>query len=169
MTVETAARAAIGLIGAGRIGTSHAGIIAERVPGTQLAAVADPRPEAAQALADRYGGRAFTDPIELIKDPEIAAVVIAASSEAHADLTVAAAAAGKPIFCEKPMSLNLADADRALAAVEAAGVTLQVGFNRRFDRGFAAAHESPTPTAPTSCWLLPSNPSRSRPASASHG
>jgi myo-inositol 2-dehydrogenase / D-chiro-inositol 1-dehydrogenase len=142
MTVETAVPVAIGLIGAGRIGTLHAGIIAERVPGARLAAVADPRPEAAQALAARYGAHAFTDPIELINDPQIPAVVIAASSEAHADLIVAAAAAGKAIFCEKPMSLNLAEADRALTAAEVAGVILQVGFNRRFDRGFVAAHEA---------------------------
>jgi myo-inositol 2-dehydrogenase/D-chiro-inositol 1-dehydrogenase len=83
MTVETPVPVGMGLIGAGRIGTSHAGIIAERVQGARLAAVADPRPEAAQALADRYGARVFTDPIELINDPEIAAVVIAASSEAR--------------------------------------------------------------------------------------
>ena len=101
MTVEIAAPVAIGLIGAGRIDTSHAGVIAERVPSARLAAVADPRPEAAQALADRYGARAFTDPIELINDPEITAVVIAATSGAHADLIVAAAAARKAIFCEK--------------------------------------------------------------------
>jgi myo-inositol 2-dehydrogenase/D-chiro-inositol 1-dehydrogenase len=143
MTVQTAP-VAIGLIGAGRIGTSHAGIIAERVPGAQIGVIADPRPDAAQALADRYGARALTDPIKLINDPEISAVVIAASSEAHADLIVAAAAAGKAIFCEKPMSLKLADADRALAAAAAAGVILQVGFNRRFDRGFAAAYEAVT-------------------------
>ena len=99
MTVKTAVPVAIGLIGAGRIGTSHAGIIAERVPGARLAAIADPRPEAAQALADRYDARAFADPIELINDSEINAVVIAASSEAHADLIAAAAAAGKAIFC----------------------------------------------------------------------
>jgi myo-inositol 2-dehydrogenase / D-chiro-inositol 1-dehydrogenase len=154
MTVEIAAPVAIGLIGAGRIGTSHAGVIAERVPGARLAAVADPRPEAAHALADRYGARAFTDPIELINDPEITAVVIAATSGAHADLIVAAAAAGKAIFCEKPMSLNLADADRALAAAEAAGVILQVDFNRRFDRGFAAAHEAVTSGAIGSVQLM---------------
>lgn len=142
MTVGISTPVAIGLIGAGRIGTSHAGIIAQYVPGATLAAVADPRPEAAEALAARYAARAFTDPIELINDPRVDAVVIAATSEAHADLIVAAASAGKAIFCEKPMSLNLADADRALAAAEAAGVILQVGFNRRFDRGFAAAHEA---------------------------
>jgi myo-inositol 2-dehydrogenase/D-chiro-inositol 1-dehydrogenase len=132
----------IGLIGAGRIGTSHGQIVAERVPTARLAAVADPRPEAAQALAGRFGARAFTDPVDLINDPEIDAVLIAASSDAHADLIVAAATAGKPVFCEKPMSMTLADADRALAAVGAAGVVLQVGFNRRFDPGFRAAHDA---------------------------
>src|SRR6478672_5043393 len=124
---------AIGLIGAGRIGTSHARLIADRVPDARLAAVADPRPEAAAALADRHGSRAVADPQALIDDPEIDAVVITASSQAHADLVVAASRAGKAIFCEKPMALSLADADRALRAAEEAGVILQVGFNRRFD------------------------------------
>ena len=90
--------------------------------------MADPRPEAAQALADRFGALALADPDELIQDPQVDAVLIAASSKAHADLIVAAAAAGKAIFCEKPMSMTLADADRALAAVEEAGVVLQVGL-----------------------------------------
>jgi myo-inositol 2-dehydrogenase/D-chiro-inositol 1-dehydrogenase len=132
----------IGLIGAGRIGSSHAQIVAERVPGSRLIAVADPRPEAADALASRFGARAFTDPAALINDPAVDAVLIAAASEAHADLIVASAKAGKAIFCEKPMSLTLADADRAVAAAEQAGVVLQVGFNRRFDRGFRAAHDA---------------------------
>lgn len=69
-------------------------------------------------------------------------MVIAATSEAHADLIVAAARAGKGVFCEKPMSLTLADADRAIAAADEAGVVLQVGFNRRFDAGFRAAHDA---------------------------
>ena len=132
----------IGLIGAGRIGTSHARLIAERVPGARLAAVADPRPEAAEALAAELGARAFTDPLALVRDPDIQGVVIAATSEAHANLIVAAAQAGKAIFCEKPMSLSLEDADRALRAAEDAGVILQVGFNRRFDAGFRAAHDA---------------------------
>jgi myo-inositol 2-dehydrogenase/D-chiro-inositol 1-dehydrogenase len=132
----------VGLIGAGRIGTSHAQILAERVPGARLAMVADPRPEAATSLADRFGADAVTDPLQLIKDNSVEAVVIAASSEAHADLIAACAAAGKPIFCEKPASLRLEDSARSLAAVEAAGVTLQVGFNRRFARDFRAAHEA---------------------------
>ena len=64
MAVETAEPIAIGLIGAGRIGTSHAGIIAQRVPGARLAAVADPDPRPRKHLADRYGARTFTRPID---------------------------------------------------------------------------------------------------------
>ncbi len=132
----------IGLIGAGRIGTSHAGLLAERVPGARLVAVADPRPEASEALARRHGAQALTDPLALIADPGVAAVVITASSDAHPDLVVAASEAGKAIFCEKPMALTLQDADRAIRAAQAAGVVLQVGFNRRFDSGFRAAHDA---------------------------
>ena len=134
----------LGLIGAGRIGTSHARVIAERVPGAVLAAVADARPGAAAELAETYGATAYDDPQALVDDPAVDAVAITASSTAHADLIVAVAGAGKPVFCEKPASMNLADMDRALAAVDAAGVTLQVGFNRRFDAGFATAHDAIT-------------------------
>ena len=129
----------IGLVGAGRIGSSHAQVIARRVPGADLIAVADPRPEAATALADSLGCRAATDPSALFADPEVEAVVIAASSPAHVDLVVSACAAGKAVFCEKPMGLTLADSSRAIAAAESAGVALQVGFNRRFAPAFAAA------------------------------
>ncbi|MFB9323296.1 Gfo/Idh/MocA family oxidoreductase [Cryptosporangium minutisporangium] len=129
----------IGLIGAGRIGSAHAGTLARRVPGAELVGVADAVPAAASRLAGQLGVTAFGSPDELITADEVEAVVIAASSEAHCALIVAAAAAGKAIFCEKPMSQTLAEADRALAA--AADVPLQVGFNRRFDAGFAAAHE----------------------------
>ena len=132
----------IGIVGAGRIGTAHAELLARHVPGARLVAVADPRPEAAEALAVTLGARPFTDAEALIADDAVDAVVVTATSEAHADLVVACAAAGKPVFCEKPMSLSLADADRALAAVDRAGTILQVGFNRRFDVGFRAAHDA---------------------------
>ena len=130
----------VALIGAGRIGSSHAELLARRVAGADLMVVSDPRPAASQALAEQLGVRAETDTAALFADPTVEAIVITATSSAHADLIVAAAESGKAVFCEKPMSMNLADADRALAAVESAGVPLQVGFNRRFDAGFAAAH-----------------------------
>src|SRR4051794_33396815 len=99
---------AIGLIGAGRIGTSHAQVLAERVPGARLAVVADPRPDAGRALAERFGARAVTDPAALMEADDVEAVVIAASSDAHTDLIVAAAQAALPVFCEKPASMTLA-------------------------------------------------------------
>jgi myo-inositol 2-dehydrogenase / D-chiro-inositol 1-dehydrogenase len=130
----------IGLIGTGRIGSSHAQLLARRVPGAHLVAVADARPGAADALAEELGCRSYLDPHELLADPAVEAVVITASSQAHADLVEAAAGAGKAVFCEKPMGLNLAEADRAITAGAAAGVPLQVGFNRRFAAEFAGAH-----------------------------
>lgn len=132
----------IGLIGAGRIGTSHARLLAQRVPGARLAAVADPRPGAAATITDELGGTPYASPAELAADPAVEAVVITAASVVHAELIELATAAGKPVFCEKPMGMDLAEVDRAVAAAERAGVALQVGFNRRFDRGFADAYEA---------------------------
>ena len=132
----------VGLIGAGRIGTSHAEIIARRVPGASLVAVADPRPGVAEALGSSLGARGVLAPEDLFEADDIEAVVIAASSNAHCELVLAAAAAGKAIFCEKPMSMTLPDAERAIAAARDAGVPLQVGFNRRFAADFVAAHDA---------------------------
>ena len=132
----------IGLIGAGRIGTSHARLISERVPGAHLAAVADPRPGAAAVITDELGGTPYVSPTDLVNATDVDAVVIAASSVVHAELIELAAGASKPAFCEKPMGMDLAEVDRGIAAAEHAGVALQVGFNRRFDRGFAAAHDA---------------------------
>ena len=130
----------VGLIGAGRIGSSHAEIIARRVPGASLVAVADPRPGVADALGSSLGARGVLSPEDVFGADDIEAVVIAASSDAHCELVVAAAAAGKAVFCEKPMSMTLPDAERAIAAARDAGVPLQVGFNRRFAADFVAAH-----------------------------
>ncbi len=131
----------IGLIGAGRIGSSHARLVSERVPGARLAMVADPRPAAAGALAEQWGATSTDDPLALL-DADLDAVLITASSQAHSELIVAASRAGKAIFCEKPASMTLAEADRSLAAVAEAGVILQVGFNRRFAPDFRAAHDA---------------------------
>jgi myo-inositol 2-dehydrogenase / D-chiro-inositol 1-dehydrogenase len=113
------------LIGSGRMGAFHAETLARRLPGVRLVAVADPAPGAAERLAGQLGAeRACPDPAQLWADPEVNAVVIAAPARAHADLVVAAAAAGKHVFCEKPMAVTLPDADRAIDAARAAGVVL---------------------------------------------
>jgi myo-inositol 2-dehydrogenase/D-chiro-inositol 1-dehydrogenase len=129
----------VGVIGTGRIGTSHATLLRGEVPGARLVAVADVRPAAAAALAAELHCRAATSPADLMADEEVEAVVIAASSTAHADLIVAAAEAGKAVFCEKPAGTSLEEIDRGLAAVHKAEVPLQVGFNRRFAPEFADA------------------------------
>jgi myo-inositol 2-dehydrogenase / D-chiro-inositol 1-dehydrogenase len=129
---------AFGLVGAGWIGSFHGETLATRLPGVRLQAVADTDAAAAQRLSAK---RHYRDPMELIADPSIDAVAICSPATTHTDLVVAAAEAGKHVFCEKPMALTLADADRAIAAAERAGVLLQVGFNRRFAADFAAARE----------------------------
>jgi myo-inositol 2-dehydrogenase/D-chiro-inositol 1-dehydrogenase len=126
-----------GLIGAGWIGSFHAETLARRLPGARLAAVADPVPGAAERLP---APRAYRDPLDLIADRSVDAVAICSPAATHADLVVAAAQAGKHVFCEKPMALTLDDADRAIDAARAAGVALQVGFNRRFAPDFADMH-----------------------------
>jgi myo-inositol 2-dehydrogenase/D-chiro-inositol 1-dehydrogenase len=117
----------VALVGSGRMGAFHAATLARWIPGTQLVAVADPAPGAAARLAANLGApRACTDPTEVLADPAVDAVVIAAPARFHADLVVAAAGAGKAVFCEKPMALSAADADRAIDAARTAGVVLQV-------------------------------------------
>ena len=128
----------LALIGAGRIGGNHAALVAHEVPGARLVAVSDPVDTAAKRLAVELDADAV-DVDTLLSRPDVDGVVITAPARSHTDLVVAAAAAGKHVFCEKPMALTLADADRAIAAAEQAGVVLQVGFNRRFAPGFAAA------------------------------
>jgi myo-inositol 2-dehydrogenase/D-chiro-inositol 1-dehydrogenase len=130
----------VALIGSGRMGSFHAATLAQRLPGAQLAAVVDPAPGAAERLAaELRAASAYADPAQAFADPAVQAVVIAAPARFHADLIVAAAQAGRPVFCEKPAALSLADLDRALDAVRTAGVLLQVGFNRRFASDWAAA------------------------------
>ncbi|MER6091961.1 Gfo/Idh/MocA family oxidoreductase [Streptomyces bluensis] len=133
---------AVGLLGAGRMGSFHAETLAHRLPGVRLAALADPAPGAAQRLGDRLGcSTTYTEIGDLFADPRVDAVVIATPARTHAGLVEAAARAGKAVYCEKPMAVTLAEADRAIAAAREAGVVLQVGFNRRYDTGFRAAHD----------------------------
>jgi myo-inositol 2-dehydrogenase/D-chiro-inositol 1-dehydrogenase len=127
-----------GIIGAGRIGRVHAETLTFRLPQSKIMAVADVNREAAEALAAHCGIPKVADSCtDILGDPSIEAVLICASTDTHADLIVAAAKAGKHIFCEKPIAYSLEQIDRALAAVKTAGVQLQIGFNRRFDANFA--------------------------------
>jgi myo-inositol 2-dehydrogenase/D-chiro-inositol 1-dehydrogenase len=135
----------IGLLGAGRIGAVHAQTIAQRVPSARLVAIADVNAAAAQSLGARFGvERTGGDPAAVIDDPSIDAVLICTSTDTHASLIESAARAGKHIFCEKPISMSLAETDRALAAAGAAGVKLQIGFNRRFDANYARVRQAIT-------------------------
>ena len=130
----------IGLIGCGRIGRMHAGLVGGEVPGFRLTAVADAVPAAAEGVAAATGARA-TSIDELLAADDVDAVAICSSTDTHVDLVVAAAEAGKAIFCEKPVSLDLAQVDRAVAAVQAAGVPFMIGFNRRFDPGHKSVRD----------------------------
>lgn len=132
----------IALIGAGRIGKVHAESIATRIPEAQLVGIADVEYAAAEAIAQRYRTPLLAaDYHELLNAPEVDAVVICSPTTTHAAIIEEAAAAGKHIFCEKPISLSLEKIDGALAAVEQAGVKLQIGFNRRFDPSFRQVRE----------------------------
>jgi len=132
----------IAVIGTGRMGSVHVRNIALLIPEADLVAVCDIRLEVAQAVADELGiQRVVQDYHKLLADPDIEAILIATSTNTHAFIMKDVAVAGKHIFCEKPLALELDKIDEALAAVEKAGVKLQVGFNRRFDKSFRQVHE----------------------------
>lgn len=136
-------RVNIGVIGAGRIGRLHAEHLAFRIPGANLSAIADVNRAAAEACAGQCNIPAlYEDYHGLLNDSAIEAVAICSSSDTHSQIIEEAAAAGKHIFCEKPIELDLGKIDKALAAVEKAGVKLQIGFNRRFDPNFRHVHET---------------------------
>ena len=123
------------LIGAGRIGQIHAANLLA-LEGAELLLVADTNPDAANLVARRCGARVATVDAAL-QDPGIEALLIASSTDTHADLIEAAARAGKAVFCEKPLDLDSTRAARCLATAEQAGIVLRLGFNRRYDPSFA--------------------------------
>lgn len=113
------------------------------MPEAVLVAIADVNRSAAEGVASRCGGPRVTEHCEeVLTDPNIEAVLICSSTDTHADLVVQAAKAGKHIFCEKPIDLDLTRIDQTLAAVEDSKVKLQVGFNRRFDANFARVRQA---------------------------
>ncbi|MBV6425303.1 MAG: Myo-inositol 2-dehydrogenase [Steroidobacteraceae bacterium] len=122
------------LFGAGRIGQIHARNLAARQD-ARLRHVVDVSPAAARALADTTGA-AVSDAATALADANVQAILIASSTDTHAALIAAGARAGKAIFCEKPLDLDLARAEASIAAAAEANVLLALGFNRRFDPAF---------------------------------
>ncbi len=129
----------VALFGAGRIGKIHAGNVAGQA-GVKLRYVVDVDGAAADALAARHGAQVTTADAALA-DKAVGAVVIGSSTDTHADLIMRAAAAGKAIFCEKPVDLAVDRARKCADAVRNSGVTCMIGFQRRFDPTFAALKE----------------------------
>jgi len=126
----------VGLFGAGRIGRIHAATLA-RQSGVKLKFVVDVNAAAASEVATAHGGEVVTE-ARVFADRAVQAVVIATSTDTHADLILRAAGAGKAIFCEKPVDLSIERARACAQAVAQADVTCMIGFQRRFDSTFAA-------------------------------
>lgn len=131
------AKPRIGLLGVGRIGIMHARILAPKV---ESLVVADVVPERARQAADELGAQVRS--VEDFFDSEdLDGVVLATPTDAHARHIEAAVGLGAPIFCEKPVALDIASTERANAAAKSAGVPVHIGFQRRFDAAYAAARE----------------------------
>ncbi|MFJ1977347.1 Gfo/Idh/MocA family protein [Streptomyces albogriseolus] len=130
----------IGVIGTGRIGTIHAHTLSRHHEVGSLI-LTDVDPARAQALAHRLGETAAPG-VDEIYTWGVDAVVITTATSAHADLIARAARAGLPVFCEKPIALDVAGTLQAITEVETAGTVLQMGFQRRFDRGYTGAREA---------------------------
>ena len=131
------------ILGAGRIGQVHAENLTRHVQEAEVVAIADVVPEAAERAARRFGiPHASGDPAEIFSRDDVDAVAICSSTETHAEFIIRAARSGKHAFCEKPIALDLAAVDEALAAVDESGTKLQIGFNRRFDPNFRGIRDA---------------------------
>jgi inositol 2-dehydrogenase len=130
----------VGLIGLGRLGRVYARDLATRVTGVELAAVADTNATLAEDTARELDiPRWYMDPLAMMDDPSVEAIVIVSPTHTHCDLVVGALERGKPVFCEKPPALSLAETQTMKDAVGRKQGFLQMGFMRRFDAGYAGA------------------------------
>ncbi len=133
----------VGVIGAGRIGRLHIEHLAQSIPEVELIAICSLDAVGIESLTKQFNiPKTTIDYTALLADPRIDAVLVASSTDTHVEISQAAAKAGKHVFCEKPISLDLEQIDETLAIVEKAGVKFQVGFNRRFDASFARIREA---------------------------
>ena len=130
----------IGAIGLGRLGQVYAADLAHRVPNANLVAVADMNVDLAKKFSEDYNiPKWYKSHQELLADKEIDVVAVITSTSTHKDVVIDAANAGKAIFCEKPISISLEGAKEMMRVVGKTGVFFQMGFQRRFDRGYLEA------------------------------
>lgn len=126
-----------GIVGTGRIGKLHVENISYYLDNAEVVALADIYIDSAKEWAGKFGITAlYCDYNELIADPNVNAVIVASSTDTHAEIAIAAAKAGKAVFCEKPVDMEVERVKEVVKVVEETGVPFQVGFNRRFDRNF---------------------------------
>jgi len=130
----------LGLIGAGAIGKVHVNNINRSIKGARLAAVADIDQNAARSVAG--DAKVYSDFHEMIRDSSVDAVIVCTPPFLKLEITKAAADAGKAVFCEKPISVTLEEADRMLAVVKSGGIKFQVGYQRRFDNSYVRARQA---------------------------
>ncbi|MGL4484095.1 MAG: inositol 2-dehydrogenase [Anaerovoracaceae bacterium] len=136
------AKMKVGIIGVGRIGKVHTLSIKNQIPEVEILAVSDINFEEARRWAKEMNiPNAYESYEEIINNPEIDAVLICSATDTHADISSEAAKAGKHIFCEKPVDLTIEKVEQVIAEAKAAGVKLQIGFNRRFDHNFRKVRE----------------------------
>jgi scyllo-inositol 2-dehydrogenase (NAD+) len=130
----------IGVIGLGRLGRVYATDLAHRVPNARLVAVADKQADLAESFAKEFGvPKWYRSHHDLIGDKDVHAVAVITSTSTHKEVVIDAARGGKAVFCEKPISISLQEAQQMLETVRTTGVFLQMGFQRRFDAGYVAA------------------------------
>ncbi len=133
----------VGVIGLGRLGRVYARDLAGRIPETKLVAVADPMGNLAKEIAEEFDvPKSYTDPLAMIDDKNVEAIVIVTPTHIHREQVIAAAKSKKPTFCEKPPALSLAEVAEMKTAIEKSGMFFQMGFMRRFDAGYAAAKKA---------------------------
>lgn len=134
------AKIGIGVIGLGRMGQLYGYHVGRQIDDATLMGIADVRQEVRDKFADQISGIAtYADYHDLLANKDIQGVIIATPTSTHRDVVIAAAEAGKAIFCEKPTALSLSATDEMLEAVDKAGVMFQVGFMRRFDKAYVEA------------------------------
>ena len=131
-----------GIVGFGRIGRIHFNLI-KRLKDVEITAVADSLADKMTDVFQEYGIDNYSNDFNtVINNPEIDTVIVCSPTDTHAAVSIAAAKAGKDIFCEKPIDFDIKRVEEVLAEVKKAGVAFQVGFNRRFDPNFAKAKKA---------------------------